>query len=118
MPYQLFWRGPLEAFWHYREKALLESREKQQAVNFSAWIQGLYVREALGSVYHLFNALAGRDPKIFPYPSKPFGTGEPELPAQEEERRQAVIQMIQEHNLLIKVMTQDEGALGNGTNSM
>ena len=60
MPYDLFWYGPIDAFWHYMKKYELEREREKTVSDFKAWRQGLYFRDALALVYHIFNALADK----------------------------------------------------------
>jgi len=102
MPYELYWRGPLSAYFIYAEKARMEFERRQEEMNSRAYLNGLYTREALLSVYHVFNPYAGNNPKIFPYPSKPIKPKKPLTPEQER-KKEKVSEMIKEHNLLIKI---------------
>jgi hypothetical protein len=101
MPYELFWHGPLSAYFIYAEKARVEFERKQDEMNNRAYLNGLYTREALLSVYHMFNPYAGKNARILPYPSKPIKPKKPLTPEQER-KKEEVAEMIREHNLLIK----------------
>lgn len=58
MPYELFWKGSIDAFDHYAKKAYLESLRNDQ----QAWTQGLYILDAIG------HALSDKHK----YPEEPF----------------------------------------------
>lgn len=105
MPYDLFWRGPLSAYDIYLHKARLELSYKRQEQNLSGYITGLYVQQALLSVYHLFNGFAGKDSKVFHYPAKPYSLWEEES-QQDRQKREEIRALIAEHNLIIKASTE------------
>lgn len=44
MPYELFWKGSINAFDYYEKKAHIEAVRADQM----AWIQGLYILDAIG----------------------------------------------------------------------
>lgn len=101
MPYDLFWYGPLDAFWHYMKKYELEREREKTASDFKAWRQGLYFRDALASVYHIFNALADKHCKKLPYPDKPYGFKRERTP-EEEATYQRTVDAINAHNLILQ----------------
>ncbi len=101
MPYDLFWYGPIDAFWIYMKKAELEKEQEKTLSDFEAWRQGLYFRDALSSVYHIFNALADKNCKRIPYPEKPYGYKR-QLSAEEQETYQNTLDAISAHNLILK----------------
>lgn len=68
MPYELFWKGPINAFDYYEKKAHIEAVRADQM----AWIQGLYILDAIGQ------ALSNKHK----YPKEPY------LIKQEKEQRQ------------------------------
>lgn len=115
MPYELYWRGPLSAYFVYREKAQIGFESKQDEMNNRAYLNGIYTREALLSVYHMFNPYAGKNAKTFPYPSKPLKPKK-QLTPEQERQKEEVAEMILEHNLLIQVQM-EANTLGSGTNN-
>lgn len=76
MPYDLFWHGDFDAFHHYMRKAQIEAEKRQEELDVECWLAGQYTRMALESVYHMFNAWAGRNVKKFPYPKEPISVTE------------------------------------------
>jgi len=102
MPYELYWRGPLSAYFVYREKARIEFESKQEEMNSRAYLHGIYTREALMSVYHMFNPMLKEHPPTFPYPSEPLKPKK-RLTPEQERKKEEVAEMIREHNLLIQV---------------
>jgi hypothetical protein len=99
MPYELYWRGPLGAFLIYAEKARLEA----ERYNYRSWLDGRYTREALQSVYHLFNPMLRAEAPKHPYPSEPFKPPKP-VSKEQEQRRQEMTDAILKHNQKIREM--------------
>lgn len=106
MPYELFWKGRLDALYIYQDKFLIEQKRRNKEIDFKAWSNGLYTQKALQSVYHLFNPLLPKGTKGANYPDKPILIKHEQEVKKEkdlkklEETKQAII----EHNLLIQIM--------------
>ena len=63
MPYDLFWKGNLNAFDHYMEKARLDMLNDDR----KAWLYGLYVQNAIASVLNFRKNQKGNS-----YPENPY----------------------------------------------
>jgi len=86
MPYELYWRGPLNAIFIYAEKARIE-RERENSL---AWLNGIYIKRAVVSAFN----------KDAPYPTEPI-KAQPKITPEQERKNQEISEMIKEHNLLI-----------------
>lgn len=93
MPYELYWRGPLNAFLIYAEKARLQAGQENRV----AWLHGAYITRAIGSAF---------DGQKHPYPQQPIAQLTPE---QEEKRRQTE-DVIAEHNEKMREI-REQGAI-------
>ena len=51
MPYELYWHGSLNAFWEYREKFIIESKRMAEERNATAWLNGLYIQNAVAAIF-------------------------------------------------------------------
>lgn len=81
MPYELYWDGDCELVRSYRK-----AHEKRTShANFEAWLQGLYIYEALCDVSPVLHAFAKNGTKPIPYPNAPHPITEEEAKANEEE---------------------------------
>ncbi|WP_130862435.1 hypothetical protein [Bacilliculturomica massiliensis] len=71
MPWDLFWHGPVYAFEMHLAVFNEKVKDRQMAQDIQAWNIGQYARQAMQSVFHLFNPFAAkaRPPR---YPEKPF----------------------------------------------
>lgn len=83
MPYDLFWHGEFDAFRHYMKKAQLEEEKRLDFMDSACWLAGCYTKMALESVYHLFNAWAGRKAQKGKYPKEPMRMTEKKNKSQE-----------------------------------
>lgn len=86
MPYDLFWHGPLSAFFQYRAAYIMREKENQEQQNRLAWLNGVYVTHAVGVALG-----GGKYPKE---PIKPQKQLTPEEQIKQEEMNAAII----EHN--------------------
>lgn len=78
MSYDLYWYGEPDALNRY-----IKAEEiRQKKANYQAWLQGLYVYEAIGSLVPILNSFS-KEHKARPYIKEPFPTSEAEV----EERR-------------------------------
>lgn len=66
-----------------------------------AWLNGLYVHEALMSVYKAFNPMVKKESPEYHYPSEPIKPKKPLTTAQER-RLKATTEMIEKHNQEIR----------------
>lgn len=78
MTYEQFWDGDVKAHKCFREAQKLRLKEQNQL----AWIQGMYVYEAVADLAPLLKAFAKGKPK--PYPKEPYDLFESERKAREE----------------------------------
>ena len=85
MPYDLFWHGPISAYFQYRAAHFKQLKEHEEDVNRVAWRNGAYITRAIAACM----------PKSkVSYPEKPIVPLTPE----QEERRQALEGQIAVHN--------------------
>ena len=68
MTYDEYWHGDVYAARMYLEADRLRQKRK----NEEAWLQGMYVYDALARVSPIFRAFALRGTKASPYPDKPY----------------------------------------------
>lgn len=110
MTYDQFWHGDVSAHKAYREAAKIAlSRSNQMA-----WLQGMYVYEAIADLAPYIKAFSKSRPK--PYRDKPLDIFEDERKAREEaeakaryERmREKVASFAQEYNKRLKNSEQSE----------
>jgi hypothetical protein len=78
MSYEQFWDGDVTAHKCFREAKKLRLIEQNQL----AWLQGMYVYEAVADLAPLLKAFAKGEPK--PYPKEPYDLFESERKAREE----------------------------------
>jgi hypothetical protein len=78
MTYEQFWDGETTAHRCFREAKKIRISEQNQM----AWLQGMYVYEAIGSLAPALKAFAKGKPK--PYPKEPYDLFEAERKAREE----------------------------------
>lgn len=83
MTYEQFWYGDCTMAKAYRAAYKL----KQKQINEQAWLQGLYIYEALCDAAPIFNAFAKRGTKPHKYPTEPYPLSKEEREAKEEARR-------------------------------
>lgn len=105
MPYDLFWNGPINAYFLYREKMILEAGCERDELLNKVWLYGKYFSLAMMDVYKAFNPWAGKDSPDFPYPAKPYRPPRELTPEEKEERRQIVEKMKKVNEELEKVNT-------------
>lgn len=68
MTYEQFWEQDVELVKFYREAWKL----KQEQQNYNAWLQGMYVYEAVCDASPIFHDFAKKGTKAHPYPTKPY----------------------------------------------
>jgi hypothetical protein len=88
MPYDLYWNGPINAYFLYAEKARLDVKRHINDLLDAAWMFGEYTAKALLSVYQYFNPIASEKSPRFPYPEKPERPKRELTPEEKEERKQ------------------------------
>ena len=69
MTYEQFWEMDCDLVKYYRKAA----RIRQDLKNQNAWLQGMYVYQAVGNLAPILRAFAKKDAKPQPYPEQPFG---------------------------------------------
>ena len=67
-----YWEGDCSLTRYYRKAYLI----KQEEINNNAWLQGLYIYDAVSSVVH--NALRGKNSKAREYTKQPYNIGNKE----------------------------------------
>lgn len=73
MSYDLFWNGDVDLVVSYREAYKLKCKEKADEQNYTAWLQGRYIYDALCAVSPVLHAFAKNGSKPLPYHKKPYG---------------------------------------------
>lgn len=72
MSHEQYWCGDVWAVIGYREADKL----RQQRVNNEAWLQGMYVYDAIGRIAPVLHAFAKKGTKPKDYLSQPYDFGE------------------------------------------
>lgn len=85
MTYDEFWNQDVLLVKYYKEAFVL----KQQRMDESAWLQGVYVYEALIKVSPILHAFAKAGTKPQPYSEKPYGIFEKETQNQIDAKAKA-----------------------------
>lgn len=86
MTYEQYMYGDVELAVFYRKKYLLE----EERFNLHAWLQGMYVYEAVADVSPVLHAFAQKGTTIIPYSAEPYPINErqrAEKEAREAEKR-------------------------------
>lgn len=68
MTYEQFWEQDCALVKYYRKAA----RIRQDLKNQDAWLQGMYVYQAVGNLAPILRAFAKKGAKPQPYPEQPF----------------------------------------------
>lgn len=68
MTYEQFWEMDCDLVKYYRKAA----RIRQDLKNQDAWLQGMYVYQAVGNLAPILRAFAKKGAKPQPYPEQPF----------------------------------------------
>ena len=90
MTYEQYWDGDVSAHTAYREAEKLRIRDK----NFQAWLQGMYVYEAIADLAPALKAFAkGRSR---PYAKEPYTLFEDDKRRKEEEEQRRKYERIKE----------------------
>lgn len=72
MTYEQYMFGDVELAVFYRKKHEIE----EQQFNFHAWLQGMYVYEAIADVSPVLHAFAPKGTTVAPYSSEPYAITE------------------------------------------
>lgn len=80
MSYDEFWYGDVERVIAYRKADEIRTRRQNQL----AWIQGMYIYEALCDVAPVLHAFAKKGTKPSPYAKEPYAVTESEVREREE----------------------------------
>lgn len=78
-----YWHGDYSILHYYVEADEL----KRERENESAWLQGLYVYDAVGCLAPILHAFAKRGTKPSKYPDKPYAITEKQRKMREEQKR-------------------------------
>ena len=84
MTYEQFWEMDCDLVKYYRKAA----RIRQDLKNQDAWLQGMYVYQAVGNLAPILRAFAKKGAKPQPYPEQPF-----ELNVRQDKKAKAYMQM-------------------------
>lgn len=106
MPYDLFWRGPLGASYYYERKYIEENKARLAELDCKGWINGMYVRDALLSVYKVFNSFADKKSNDYPYRKMPV-TEEIKHRNEQKRKQESLAKMakeVEQHNRNIQTM--------------
>lgn len=90
MTYEQFWDGDVSAHKAYREAKRIRNSEQ----NAAAWLQGLYIYEALIDITPYLKAFSKGKPK--PYPLRPYDLTEQERKEREEREEQERYERVKE----------------------
>ena len=77
-----FWNGDCRLAKSYREADLL----RRERSNYDAWLQGMYIYDALARLQPVFQAFAKKGTKAKPYVSEPYALTEERVNKQEEKK--------------------------------
>lgn len=81
--YDDYWYGDFTKLRFYREA----EEYRQERDNDAAWLQGMYVYEAVGCLAPILHAFAKRGTKPVKYPEKPYSITERQRKAEEEKEQ-------------------------------
>lgn len=95
MPYDLFWKGPPGAIWHYIDKHKIDQQNNLQMTNWKCYLQGQYFYKSLCCVAPVLVSFPKKNARVEPYPEKPF-----DLHAVEE-KEEMTPELIAERNSLM-----------------
>lgn len=103
-----YWEGDSSLVKYYREAYKLRS-ERQ---DFNAWLQGLYIYEALCDVSPVLHAFAKSGTMPLPYPKKPYGYGETkqtEIEKKQEEENERLKAQVWMNSIVNKFKYKGDG---------
>lgn len=73
-----YWDGEIGLCKAYREAYRMRMEREDRMADQTAWLQGMYIRNALQSVYLLVNGFVPSGKQAMEYPNKPYSTQEEE----------------------------------------
>ena len=91
MPIAEFWEEEPDLLWTYRKSYIEQKKMESEMMNYNAWLNGLYVYDAISVVAHNLFAKKGTSPKS--YFEKPLELGKN---ISEEEKRKKLEDSIRE----------------------
>lgn len=68
MTWEQYWYGDVWMVEFFREA----ERLRQERINVEAWVNGMYVYDAIGRMSPVLHSLSKKGTKPIPYPSKPY----------------------------------------------
>ena len=83
-----YWDGEVGLLRARRDAFILMKEREERERDIQAWQIGMYIRDALQSVYLIVNGFVPKGATATPYPNKPYSTQEQER-IQEEKRQKA-----------------------------
>lgn len=83
-----YWDGEVGLLKARRDAFVLMKEREERERDTQAWLTGMYIRDALQSVYLMVNGFVPKGVTATPYPNKPYSTQEQER-IQEEKRQKA-----------------------------
>lgn len=83
MTYEQYWHGDVWMVEAYREAEKL----RQQRENVQAWLQGMYVYDAIARISPVLHAFAKKGTKPQPYPEKPYALKKEDADEADEARQ-------------------------------
>lgn len=84
MTYDEYWNQDCTLVKAYQDAEKI----KRERTNTEAWLQGMYIYEALCDVSPIIHAFAKAGTKPLPYPSRPYALTEEEIQRREEEEKE------------------------------
>jgi len=99
-----YWEGSADLTRYYREAFKMKEKRKVRQDDYNAWLYGLYIHEAIASIF------CSSDEKKYVYPDKPFlekKLEEDKLTDEEKKERQIAAELAFHKNLMRKYGKQD-----------
>lgn len=84
MTAEQYWDGDCELVRYYRKAAKI----RQDLKNQDAWLQGMYVYQAIGNLAPILRAFAKKGVKAIPYPDQPFAFDTKQKDERQEAKRE------------------------------
>ena len=82
-----YWDGEIGLCKAYRDVYRMRMEREDRMADQTAWLQGLYIRDALQSVYLMVNGFVPKGTQAEEYPKKPYSIQEEERKREEAETR-------------------------------
>ncbi len=98
MPYDQFWDGHSWLVKDYRKAFTIKQELEQEKLNQFAWLQGMYIYEALCDVSPVMHAFAKSGTRPMPFSEKPY-----ELKPRQEETKKEPAKPEQESQIMRNV---------------